>query len=191
MTNTELKNLLFTAVMAILLIDLWMFLGYQIVAWQAPLFALVAYPYEHKGTVYSVFGGFSDGDIESLMGLIQDAKGDATSVLGISIFQRAGFDALHLFGFSLLQIGGIDAHQSLGFNVIQLADNEAGQTLGISFLQKSKGRTEQLFGVSVMQFAQRDAHQCAGVTLYRRARWLKSDMFSFALVSNEFDESTR
>ena len=157
---------------------------YALGPWGYIVAFLISYPYKVKsGTVYSLWGGFSDGDIRSLLSVFQVAKENAFSLISLSLYQRAGKTASSGLGINLIQRAE-DSLLVFGISIFQYANEGAKHYLGISLFQKAEDKALFVFGLSgiqtsrlalqgitlsFIQLARETAEQEMGVGLYQKA----------------------
>ncbi len=147
----------------------------------------LSYPIKIKKNIYSLWGGFnSEGSVYSLFGIVQSARMNALSFLGVSFVQMAdeGWcihgagiamlqlahkDALQVVGITLVQISRDGCSQWAGFVAVQHGDSEVGQCLGIALWQQSERDAVQIAGVVLIQIGIEHSGQGFGIALYRTA----------------------
>ena len=138
------------------------------VGWVALLF-LACYPWTINGNVYSLFGGYSEKSIYSLIGVVQIAEQDATQIFGVSLIQLSENGvALQCCGISVMQIGN-KCYQMLGLALFQYSDEESIQWFGVAGAQVSKEVSVQIGGISFFQSGGLEAGQAVGLTFYQKA----------------------
>ena len=162
------KNAVFASVMATVVYVTLGFFGHRPSPWQLIALLPVCYPWKIGSNTYSLFGGFSEGNIYSLFGVIQDAGKDANCFIGL-LYQRAGGNATQIAGISLYQKAGKDATQFFGISSYQIADAVALQCIGVMFCQESvKSSAGQVVGLSTYQKSRhRDVCQIIGIAIWQ------------------------
>lgn len=179
------KNFCFGVVMATIIATSFAACGQALGFWGCVIAFLISYPYRFEsGIVYSIWGGFSDGDIRSLLSVFQIAKENASSLisfnlyqeagktaksgLGINFIQRAKEDSLLVFGISIFQYANESAKHYLGINLFQKAEDKALFAFGLSGIQTSRLALQGIT-LSFLQLARETAEQEMGVGLYQKA----------------------
>lgn len=160
---------------------------------------LISYPWRIGKDVFSLWGGWAEGNVFSLFGFVQNAGVDAFSVVGIYLYQIAGHDADHVFGISLYQRAGNSARQgitlsfyqeatrhnaylALGISLYQNAGNNATQLFSLSFIQRSYDFTFQFIGISVFQNSMGVVLHCGGISIIQMANEETSQAFGLSFV---------
>ncbi len=90
---------------------------------------LLSYPWKISKHVYSLFGGYSETNIYSLVGIFQKAGNDAIQVFGFSLFQKAGNDAIQRFGFRFYVQGNLVSKTFLCIHVYNTNKKVAKETI--------------------------------------------------------------
>lgn len=91
-----------------------------------------------SGNVYSLWGGFSENSIYSLVPIIQLAKYDTIGILGVSLFQKAGNNSTVVAGIILFQSADNNSGVYWGASILQKAGNDCRLELGMSIFQTFK-----------------------------------------------------
>lgn len=131
---------------------------------------LVSYPWKIKGSIFSLFGGSNyTGDVFSLFPLIQVSRGKSVGVISPACFQEARGEASLLIGISFFQ----NAESSfLWFGVIvdQLAKKNSSITAGIVISQFSGDEAACGIGVVFHQRAENKAYLGFGIPFFQKAK---------------------
>jgi hypothetical protein len=127
---------------------------------------LACYPWRLGKNLYSAFGGFNpDGGIYSLLAVIQHAKTNAKSILGLAFLQEGEKgDVACLLGWVLFQKAGGNANLYIGLTLQQTAEHDAFCMIGIILLnQKAKTDALIILGFVRKQDANHDAFVVVGL----------------------------
>lgn len=156
------RNFVFGLVMTVVVMAVWVlisgrkFHGVTGVV-SVLLIFLASYPWTagKSGNVYSLWGGFSDKDIYSLVGIFQRAEGDAVTIFGLG-YQRSLTGLVgSIVGVSYLRSAS-ESSQVLGISYL-VSNLFANQFLGICCLW-SGDSVDQLFGLVLFSRGKRQPH---------------------------------
>ena len=161
----------------------------EIGPWRFLMIFLISYPYKVKsGRVYSLWGGFSDGDIRSLLSVFQIAEENAFSLISFNFYQRARKNAVSGIGINFFQRAWENASIVAGISVFQHANEEAKQHVGVNLFQKAGGlatfsfglvgiqsgnKVEHGIGASLIQLGREKAELEMGVCFFQKAPWVR------------------
>jgi hypothetical protein len=145
------KNFLFAVAMTYLLIRLTLLVpGTHVEVVPGIVILFLCYPLTIEGNVYSLFGGFSpNGSVYSLLGVIQIARDEAKSFIGVNLYQR-GNSIWQGIGVNLYQRGN-STWQGIGLNLFQIGNDTTEHWIGFVLFQRGRIIKDHIASIHVFR----------------------------------------
>ena len=161
----ELTNLVFAGIIIFFALGMGIKNNYLLI-----IIGLLSIPIKINQNSYSIFGGFSEENLHSLLPIFQLSKKNATAFFGFLLLaQKAEEDAIIYFGGSICQTAEKNAVIGIGINFLQTAGNDCIHWFGISMFQSAENDTIALLGIHLFQSASNDAIVWASLYFSQKA----------------------